>query len=73
LELDSPKNFFVRLFIALWFGYWLPFNFETPTRRDMLKHGVANEVEEAGFRNIRKISEFRSNYRGVFQVVEGEK
>ena len=73
LELDSPKNFFVRMFIALWLGYWLPFNFETPTRRDMLKHGVANEVEEAGFSNIRKISQFRSNYRGVFQVVEGQK
>jgi len=73
LELDSPNRFFVRLFIALWFGYWLPFNFETPTRRDMLKHGVANEVEQAGFRNNRKISELRSNYRGVFQVVEGEK
>lgn len=72
LELDSPKNFFVRLFIALWFGYWLPFNFETPTRRDMLKRGLANEVEEAGFRNIRKTSEFRYKYRGVFQVVEGE-
>lgn len=73
LELDSSKNFFVRLFIALWFGYWLPFNFETPTRKDMLKHGVANEAEEAGFRNIRKISQFGSNYRGVFQVVEGER
>jgi len=73
LELDRPNNFFVRLFMGLWCGYWLPFNFETPTRRDMLKHGVANEVEEAGFTKVRKISQFRYNYRGVFQVVEGEK
>lgn len=73
LDLDSPKNPLVRLFIALWLGYWLPFNFKTPTRKDMLEHGIANEVEEAGFSNPRKISQFRSNYRGVFQVVEGQK
>lgn len=69
LELDNPKNFFVRIFIGFWFGYWLPFNFETPTRRDMLKYGLTNEAKEAGFRNIRKILK----YKGVFQIVEGEK
>lgn len=69
LELNNPQNFFVRLFIGLWWFYWLPFNFETPTRREMLKYGLKNEVEEAGFKNIRKISK----YRGVFQIVEGEK
>lgn len=69
LEVDDPKNSFVRLFIGFWFFYWLPFNFETPTRRDMLKYGLENEVKEAGFENIRKIS----SHQGVFQVVEGEK
>jgi ubiquinone/menaquinone biosynthesis C-methylase UbiE len=69
LELDNPESVFVRLFVGLWFFYWLPFNIETSTRRDMLKHGLANEVREAGFRKIRKISKLR----GVCQVVEGEK
>jgi len=69
LELDNPQDFFVRLFIGFWFFYWLPFNFETPTRRDMLKHGIKDEVKESGFKNIRKISK----YRGVFQIIEGEK
>ncbi len=69
LELDSPENIFLRLFVGLWFFYWLPLNFETPTRRDMLKHGLANEVREAGFKNVRKISKFR----GVCQIVEGGK
>lgn len=69
LELDNPERFFVRLFIGFWFFYWLPLNFETPTRRDMLKHGLTNEVKEAGFKNIKK----SSKYKGVFQIVEGEK
>jgi demethylmenaquinone methyltransferase/2-methoxy-6-polyprenyl-1,4-benzoquinol methylase len=69
LELDNPPSSFVRLFIALWFFYWLPFNFETPTRRDMLKKGLVNELNEAGFRYVRKISK----YRGVFQIVQGVK
>lgn len=69
LELDNPKSFFVRLFIWFWFFYWLPFNFETPTRRDMLRHGLTNEVEEAGSRNIKKVN----LHRGIFQVVEAEK
>ena len=69
LELDNPESFLVRLFIGFWFFYWLPFNFETPTRRDMLKHGLANEAKESGFRNIRKTTK----HKGVFQIVEGEK
>jgi ubiquinone/menaquinone biosynthesis C-methylase UbiE len=69
LELDEPKNVFLRLFAGLWFFYWLPFNFETPTRRDMLRHGPANEVKEAGFKKVRKIPKLG----GVCQVVEGEK
>ena len=69
LELDNPESLLVRLFAGFWFFYWLPFNFETPTRRDMLKYGLANEVSEAGFNNVRKISK----YRGVLQIVQGEK
>ncbi|MCK4403571.1 MAG: methyltransferase domain-containing protein [candidate division Zixibacteria bacterium] len=69
LEVDNPESSIIRLFIGFWFFYWLPFNFETPTRKDMLKHGLTNEVKEAGFKSVRKISK----YQGVFQIVEGEK
>ena len=69
LEVDNPKNPFVRLFTGFWLFYWLPFNFETPTRRDMLKCGLENEIKEAGFQNIGKIS----SHQGVLQVVQGEK
>jgi ubiquinone/menaquinone biosynthesis C-methylase UbiE len=69
LELDNPNNYFIRLFIGIWFFYWLPFNFETPTRREMLKNGLDNEVKEAGFSSINKISKFKN----VFQVVIGTK
>lgn len=69
LELDDPRSLWIRLFIGLWFFYWLPFNFETPTRRDMLKHGVAEEVGETGFKNVTK----ESKYRGILQVVQGVK
>lgn len=69
LEVDDPKNFFIRLFIGFWFFYWFPFNFETPTRRDMLRHGLENEIKEAGFEHIRKIS----SHQGILQLVEGEK
>jgi demethylmenaquinone methyltransferase/2-methoxy-6-polyprenyl-1,4-benzoquinol methylase len=69
LELDNPESIFLRLFAGFWFFYWLPFNAETPTRRDMLRHGLENEVREAGFQKVRKISRLR----GVCKVVEGEK
>jgi ubiquinone/menaquinone biosynthesis C-methylase UbiE len=71
LELDDPKNPKRRKLLSLWFGYWLPYpiNFENSTRKDMLKHGVVNEVKEAGFRNVQKISKFQ----GTMQVVIGEK
>lgn len=69
LELDDPKNLWIRFFIGLWFFYWLPFNFETPTRRDMLKHGVTKEVREAGFKNVTKESKFK----GILQIVQGVK
>jgi ubiquinone/menaquinone biosynthesis C-methylase UbiE len=69
LELDNPGRRCVRWFIGLWFFYWLPFNFETPTRRDMLKRGLRREVEEAGFESVTKASK----YGGVFQIVRGVK
>ncbi|MBM3702495.1 MAG: methyltransferase domain-containing protein [Actinobacteria bacterium] len=69
LEMDNPPNIFMRVLIGfLWF-YWLPFNFETPTRRDMLKHGLIEELKEAGFINISKTNMFK----GVFQIVQGYK
>lgn len=71
LELDDPENPKRRLFLGLWLGYWLPYpiNFENPPRKDMLKHGVVNEVREAGFKAVQKISKFQ----GTMQVVIGEK
>lgn len=69
LEMDTPPNLFWHLYIGYWWFYWLPFNPETPTRRDMLKHGVVEEVEEAGFSNVIKIS----MYYCTLQVVKGQK
>ena len=69
LEVDNPEGGLRRLFVGLWLFYWLPFNFETPTRRDMLRRGLTNELREAGFKNIVKTPK----YHGVFQVVQGEK
>lgn len=67
LDLDNPENMFIRLFIGFWFFYWLPFNFETPTRRDMLKRRLTTEVAEIGFNSVEK----QSKFHGVFQVVQG--
>jgi ubiquinone/menaquinone biosynthesis C-methylase UbiE len=67
LELDKPRRCAVRWFAGLWFFYWLPFNFETSTRRDMLRRGLIREVEAAGFKAVTKTSK----YAGVFQVVQG--
>ena len=69
LELDNPPNRFLHFFVGLWFFYWLPFNFETPTRRDMLNNGLGNELKETGFKEIKKTS--KSN--GIFQTVQGVK
>ena len=69
LEMDNPPSLFWRLFIGFWWFYWLPFNFETPTRRDMLRHGLVEEVREAGFVDVSKSSFFN----GVLQVVQGRK
>jgi len=69
LELDDPETAWVRVLVGAWFFYWLPFNFETPTRRDMFRNGLAREVAAAGFRDVTRVS----TYRGVFQVVQGGK
>ena len=69
LDLDNPQSLLVRLFAGLWGFYWLPFNFETPTRREMFRLGLANEVAEAGFRSVHKLA----RHRGVFQVVTAAK
>jgi demethylmenaquinone methyltransferase/2-methoxy-6-polyprenyl-1,4-benzoquinol methylase len=69
LELDRPDSFLIRFLTGLWFFYWLPFNFETPTRRDMIKHGLVNEVRISGFKDIEKISKTR----GLLQVVTAKK
>ena len=68
-EMDTPPNLFWHLCIGFWWFYWLPFNPETRTRRDMLKHGLAGEIKEAGFRYVRKIS----MCHGTLQVVKGQK
>ena len=69
LELDDPPSVWLKMLVGLWAFYWLPGNFETPTRRDMLRHGLNNEVEESGFVNVRK----HSAYRGILQTVIGTK
>jgi ubiquinone/menaquinone biosynthesis C-methylase UbiE len=69
LDVDDPPDIPRRLFAGLWFFYWLPFNFETPTRRDMFRRGLDNEVREAGFKDVRKISK----HRGTFQVLRAIK
>jgi ubiquinone/menaquinone biosynthesis C-methylase UbiE len=68
LEMDNPPKLLTRIFIGLIWFYWLPFNFETPTRRDMLKHGLMNELKQAGFFNLAK----ENRVNGIFQVVQGQ-
>jgi demethylmenaquinone methyltransferase/2-methoxy-6-polyprenyl-1,4-benzoquinol methylase len=69
LELDRPDSLWLRILIGAWFFFWAPgfINFETPTRRDMQRRGVANEVREAGFTQVRRLSKFA----GTMQAVEG--
>jgi len=69
LELDRPPGWLWRQFVAFWLFYWLPFNFETPTRRDMIRHGLTNEVAATGFQEVRKIS----YGGGALQTVKGKK
>ncbi|MCP4230659.1 MAG: methyltransferase domain-containing protein [bacterium] len=69
LEMDDPDRLYLRVLLGWWLFYWLPFNPETPTRRDMLRCGVDNEMSDAGFIDVRKISKFK----GTMQVVIGSK
>jgi demethylmenaquinone methyltransferase/2-methoxy-6-polyprenyl-1,4-benzoquinol methylase len=65
LEVDNPENLLVRILVGLWLFYWLPFNFETPTRREMIRRGLVNEISEVGFTGIIR----ETKRRGAFQVV----
>jgi ubiquinone/menaquinone biosynthesis C-methylase UbiE len=69
LELDRPTSLLWRLVLGFWWYYWLPFNFETPTRRDMMRYGVAQELAEVGFTEVTK----QSMHHGALQVVTGRK
>ncbi|MHC4328261.1 MAG: class I SAM-dependent methyltransferase [Planctomycetota bacterium] len=69
LEIDNPPNVWVRLLFGFLAFYWLPGNFETPTRRDMFKRGLDNEVKESGFVDVKKYS----IRHGVLQTVVGAK
>ena len=69
LELDKPTSLALRLFMGFWFFYWLPFNFETPTRRDMIRGDLIQEVRKAGFGHVSK----SSLHNGVLQVVQGRR
>ena len=69
LELDRPPRWWLRWLMGLWFLYWVPppLNFETRTRRDLERHGLANELAEAGFGHVTR----RARFAGTMQVVEG--
>jgi ubiquinone/menaquinone biosynthesis C-methylase UbiE len=69
LEIDNPPDVWVRLLFGLIAFYWLPGNFETPTRREMFKCGLDNEVRESGFVDVKK----HSIRHGVLQTVTGVK
>jgi demethylmenaquinone methyltransferase/2-methoxy-6-polyprenyl-1,4-benzoquinol methylase len=67
LELDDPPSRIRRILLGAWLLYWLPYpiNFENPTRRDMVRHGLQCELAAAGFEKIRKVS----RYHGTMQVL----
>lgn len=69
LELDRPRSLWLRILMGAWFFFWVPgpINFETPTRRDLQRRSVAEEVREAGFARVRRLPRFA----GTMQVVEG--
>jgi len=69
LELDDPPSPWLRLFVGFWWFYWLPLNFETPTRRDMFRQVLTKEVEQAGFEDVRKTS----IAGGALQAVQAKK
>ena len=67
LELDNPPSFTVRLLIGLWFFIGCRSTLRHQHEKDLLRHGLTQEVEEAGFQNVTKTSK----YRGIFQTVRG--
>ena len=69
LEMDNPSRFLSRLFCGFWLFYWWPFNPETPTKKEMLRYGIDNEMKESGFRHVFKTKKFN----GVLQTVQGIK
>ena len=68
-EIDEPKSNLRKLFIYFWFFYWLPLNPETPTRKDLQKHKLTNEIKEVGFNIILK----NNFYKRTFQTVVAQK
>ena len=69
LEMDNPVKFWSRIFCGFWLFYWWPFNPETPTKKEMLRYGIDNEMKEAGFTEVCKTAKFN----GVLQAVQGIK
>jgi demethylmenaquinone methyltransferase/2-methoxy-6-polyprenyl-1,4-benzoquinol methylase len=67
LELDDPPGWLRRILLGARLLYWLPYpiNFENRTRRDMVRHGLARELADAGFEEIRRFSK----YHGTMQVL----
>ena len=68
-EIDEPTSKLRKLFNYFWFFYWLPLNPETPTRKDLQKHKLTNEIKEAGFDIILK----NNFYKRYFQTVVAQK
>ena len=64
-EIDEPTSKLRKLFNYFWFFYWLPLNPETPTRKDLQKHKLTNEIKEAGF----DIIMHNNFYNKTFQTV----
>ncbi|MEE9608695.1 MAG: class I SAM-dependent methyltransferase, partial [Myxococcota bacterium] len=69
LELDRPRRRWLRWLMGLWFFFCVPppVNLVTRTRRDLERRGLVNEVAEAGFPHVTRLSK----YAGTMQVVEG--
>ena len=48
VEHGAPRSAASRLLRALWWFFWLPGNPEYATSRDLQRHGLRSEMEEAG-------------------------
>jgi len=67
LEVDVPPSILLRLFIALWCFFVVLI--ELPTFMDMVKFNPIHELEESGFRDVKK----HSSGNGMFQTLIGTK